>query len=1682
MKLNKSKKKLSAIVVASVVTIVGAVLVYNAVLADRRLPGLETLIQEKTSSDEAYEILEIVEDKGEIGFYIEEAEPFGHDEDGYALSFEESLKQITNSADRLAYVAELETRLAGKYKTQNSSGSVEDFPLSYNPYSETYFPESESAWTYAKFDEVKYVDINGEYVEVEQGTGTYTKNGDYVLAYTYYDEETDTYYYNGNLVENIIGFDSTSKETTYRVSFATTVNEAYKHLGVYTRELLPAGTLSSETAFETLKVQNDGLYLIETEESPVWINLNDYTYAQIQELTGPLTTETTLYTARYNYAGASAEEGSTTEYYYVQEYSYAYDGLEYGGTYGGKFDPEKDRYVSCADGQGTHKVSENDFSYTPGNGNYDFVPDNSKPAQKVEMEGFYYTGGFVNNDWFRSKVIQSSADDIEQNIPTIKVRTLTVEQLIEKCSGDVGIFNNVDLLVINGSANMFKKDSLSGSASQTVLANVAEKLRSELEVNKLATIVNSTIVEGDNTSAIGTLLNTYYSGAKNSGIGSVDASIYWFTGDLFNIEFGKVLEDESKVQAGFQDILDYIETENKYIALREGEESLTDNVSQAVVVQYILSYKYARNIAPKDTLTVLEIQPCAKYSLTTKEINKITGYDLKDNQVEIVQMTTAEFVGKIHDLNGVYDFIYFGMNTDLMNTSSSSGQTVYNDSDMGGYVYTHTGDAVIASERLVGMLDTDFVQSDRNNLPYSRDVFMIRTQKDANGKLVLNSHTIDDFYMNTGSNYKEQNKVTVTLGNQGVFRYGGNDITAENVEQLMDYVNAGYPVLLHNDFAVAGTTNDKKTASSINTAKIDNSSCLYDFLKSSIAEDNVFLKTDALSSNGDFKFYMNLPKLHLTFFDEDRNVLSEVTEHYADDSETFVKEVDGKQYLTYILKIEDRASASVLDTNYKVSLFIDINTDGKYSRDHEMLQDVKIEEDGTSKTVAADELVAGKRYVITRRLPDAFSSVVPWKLEVSLAPKKTVATGDETGDGTGTTAGTEIDTVAVTENGTTIDVSDKLSYIRQSQIGYSKLPAQEKQIKVYQIISDPKSGEDTNTWKLAEDYANHSGDFYKDLQSVGEYVFTFNTNTVTEYQNSTSDYYGKLKEYDMLILGFSDTYEGFTNPDAVEAIKKFIESGKSVLFTHDTTSFVNYAGDSADNLERDLITGNGLLQFLDNSTESIGGVRWGYLLNQIVRDKLGMDRYGISHANSVNNKKVEVSAEDGFSTEEAKVILSELLRKGQILNTNDTVKTYLPNTPYTGTVKQLIELAEKDAAYVVGSNKTQIYPETHGYTYGTINTCEKIVEENEKKYGGVIGIGGNVIGTHTTYLNLKDSSGVENLGKTWTESVREFAEDVFGSSSTLDSIFDWIDSKLNKYLGILHNGSFDNMQISRVNKGQITEYPFKIDENVTVEDTHAQYYQLDLEADQDNDGESDIVVWYTISEGYNGSDYKKSPYSASPNDVRNNYYIYSIGNIFYTGAGHESVNRAEKQLFINTLVAAYNAAVNEPAVTILESENINAAELSSKNLPLEYTMAQENGSNGDAYVGDTTITIPYSVYDDNFVYASDVEKELSVEYFIEDSEGTVEINGVKVKPLELQTTQKSGDGTVNVSNTAIQSGQAYTAVWNTSGSEIMKYLAAKESVQIFVRVRADFEYNGEPITLYGYDSLTLKKTNMFELD
>lgn len=192
-----------------------------------------------------------------------------------------------------------------------------------------------------------------------------------------------------------------------------------------------------------------------------------------------------------------------------------------------------------------------------------------------------------------------------------------------------------------------------------------------------------------------------------------------------------------------------------------------------------------------------------------------------------------------------------------------------------------------------------------------------------------------------------------------------------------------------------------------------------------------------------------------------------------------------------------------------------------------------------------------------------------------------------------------------------------------------------------------------------------------------------------------------------------------------------------------------------------------------------------------------------------------------------------------------------------------------------------------------------------------------------------------------------------------------LDGKYSLFNSVNPSGTTrDTDKVTKLNKGEITEYPYTIDETITVATTHAQYFKLDLEDLKNPDGtdKDDVVVWYTLSATDTpGGPKEKSDtykdlskfYQATGQDAVNNYYVYSMGNITYSSAGHSPIGTSqtsELKLFVNTFIRAILSGNSKPEIAygnaVQESEHL-------------YTKAIRN-----VYKGDTVALPAGYAYDD----------------------------------------------------------------------------------------------------------------------
>ena len=761
----------------------------------------------------------------------------------------------------------------------------------------------------------------------------------------------------------------------------------------------------------------------------------------------------------------------------------------------------------------------------------------------------------------------------------------------------------------------------------------------------------------------------------------------------------------SVVAMAYKEVKDEIITENLYRTSDQtsGYLPLDDEIYKSSVIRYIINFTGAREVVNKTYINVLEIQPgMVAYkdnSTSTGNWNELTPATVRtwlgvgnNVAVNIKTITTNEFVGRIEDINSEYDLIYIGADIYKLNNNGTS--TVYRDTTMNGMIYTSMGDKKKVKAQFAGLLDTDYTNTSRTVV----------------------------------SKFIEA-------------RYNGNDISADKHNDLVDYVKGTYPIVIADQLCLNETTPSSTT--------IDNCTYLYSFLKEHLDEPNVFkLSEVSAGNNAQFKFYANRGKLDIgkkVLASQESSVtggtafvvpgVSTATDLTTAPVTNISKE-NGKFYLKYKFTITNNG-AVYDDTKYKAALYLDSNADGKFSKEYEKISDITITHVASGKNIVNGQLVAGEQYILTRQVPDSYVGVLTWKVEVSQSTNE---------------------------------------YIRDSVTGYTKLVDPTRgpvTIKVLHVHKDNGSylnletgiGNGPNNTGSQSILSTlvwggyYNGTYYEGIDDEYKFEFTsisnkaFNKSYETGYlyrtnMTSTGQKFN-LMDYDMFVLGFYDSYSVTSSNSSVDisenavngpnGIKEYIDSGKSVLFAHDTTSFTavpDYTKVTVGNTGTNIYTGDWNCN------------AWAYTLNKNIRDMVGLDAYGVS-----------LDTKDGINYSR--------IHSGVGLTSTDSDTTLFDALTNTLDAEGHYTIGLKSLAYKPGSNRTATVPETQGLTYNWMQQWPSTQADNTAVY------------------------------RTGTGSYKEVTE------------------------------------ADKVNEGQITTYPYYLDETIDITRTHHQYYTLDLYSDDD---------------------------------------------------------------------------------------------------------------------------------------------------------------------------------------------------------------------------------------------------------
>lgn len=1673
------------------------------------LPGIQQLVQEKQTQGETFHILEIVADKSNasIGYLIGGEEP---------VSEGRKLSELPAASERNKTMQELQSQVG----TENFKDLIGNGPVSrLDPYQEGSGSRTE--------------DIRGSFVaRGTQGRYNYVTGGSaYRMLQDTEDPQGQTRYDRKSTVEATNGTNAvmqgviptftkwTSATMVMRVENGTEVTEAYaadryslqyyngengsmnitnpaefapdKYIGraVYAEQV--SGSITSYRYLGTIVQGDPSSASVENSEnaSGVTRSLSDNDPAAATAsgndpgITTQSGTSANLYV--YNRSTASSvlwakKEGETYTFesitdgrflyftkdntngeYYVSKVSCVSDAdFRLSDVY--KENPAG-RYVKVGNGTTTVKVQGIDADFIAQD-TYDFIGDNSKNV----FETVTYSGGFYNKEWFKKEVLNLSGSSRyekdtdysgEVNDFNIEVTTLTLAQLAELTATDSQAYyginlDDVDLIYLSGRGS-YAAESVNMTSAATALTKMIFGIKDTTGERNNADRVpvvmdygfysqNKTLAEEPNNNQNNKILTQMALTILKVSDDSIAKEVasqgdaYWNNGQTAaSLSLGDsvkealydnvYLNDDSATPyvasdfltdckgnaakaATFGAVLKEIQYEN-FLAKKNNNNAaqMVEEISKASITRYILNW-YMHRTTVKSELNVLDLQPSYDFDkkgkvLTEDQVKTFMGMpDYTSGNIHITHTTSAEFIGKIEDLNEKYDLIYMGDYIGGMNTETKNGKTTtkFNDTAMNGLIYYHVGDEYSYSEEA----DDDKARLRDDSLNHS-----------------------DNRY-----------------------RGPGNDINSTRYEEFKQYIDAGYPVILADQYVT--TSGGYYVA---DTKKLDINSYFYKLVQYALSttdqgqykfwQKNVFtqsqltgevsgLGTELKDRQSAFCNYLNLSKLTMTWVEGLETSAYPVALNYGKDGQNtaYLKSESGDYVLRYVFTLQNDSALSLTGTTYDCKLFVDRNADGRFSgsdyvpgkttNTSEELTGLKVYVRNESEWERLEQvqdasgnygyaLQTGKVYKLERTLPGDYVGVIPWKLVF-------------------------------------YDNSDKL--VRTAKSGYTAVPIGTKKIKILQIVS-----EDDNEWNLGQELENKNGLFYEYTKDLDGWEIEVDSRTVSQimqelieadnpvnnwekgwkYQLNQSPNNGDkyklcnnwyqgassyMEKYNMLILGFADNYQFGKTISADEAkkwetneyggadiaaniafaraVRDYIESGKSVLFTHDASSYVN-------------------------SISAIGkDWSWGYEFNKTIRAAVGLDRYG-----ALKEYYSRMANSSNVSAEEKQRYL-------------DYLKT-LENYDYDE-IKQPggnTELGQKEGL--------------------TRYTAVRFLRKQLKALSS---------NSSTSFCFPIRNDLLRDAWYGNSKAKKKSKNALFGEYTNGDTEND--KNNNNKDLA-------NCMTASLVNEGQITQYPYQIGKTLSISNTHYQWLQPNMELDRDNDGKCDIVVWYCLG-AVEGT--TKDIYNILPNDVVNNYYIYNMGNVTYSGAGHSKPkSAAEAKLFINTMVAAYNAGISVPSVSFQDAQGNKITSTYMIYDPVN-KMILKTENQGDR------LSVRFRAEDNNVLTG---DPQVCVEFYksAENGDtGVVEINGQKMVPLKAITVKDSAGNSLTASDGhyVVNNSSMYVLEYPLSevglfddASMALKTDAGAETIYAYVYTLYD---NGRKTTAGSTAGLSVSAQELFDLN
>ena len=978
---------------------------------------------------------------------------------------------------------------------------------------------------------------------------------------------------------------------------------------------------------------------------------------------------------------------------------------------------------------------------------------------------------------------------------------------------------------------------------------------------------------------------------------------YYVQGHVFVTPSGKnLVEDYAKSYSN--DKLGYAGTKyknfNEFLAGGSDTKELKANTaSSSLATKYILDPDKVVNYY-LDKLNILDVEPsvkmksntykleltgddCYEWTFTEKEVYKLIPKRMgTDTGVAITHMVMPGFIGKNEDINSTYDLIYLGDDAGGLWTGKEVREKIF----------SKVKDYNIKEHALAGENRTDFVDNAMDGLVYFHvgDIMYIRTNLDDKGQ---------DFGKNKVYNNQQD---AAAFGDAKITRQPGNDLTAKKMKELEDYLNGGFPIVVADDlyYGMSGKHKDDRKP----YVQEKDYCIMYRFLKTydpdGKDENCYYTKSkleqidDAISNRMKGRVTISeLPKLY--------NATNGVTAG-EDKSKIYLSTSSGKPQLEFTIKVPNA-------TDYEYRVFIDRNRDGIFTAS---------DRDDTNEVITSGYIPLDDASLVNKvfaEMSEKWVGFVQWKVEVvnkanhSKRYSKTgcSAVAADLDAPAGSDRGKQkiVALQIMPSHGSGVNYNDPMTYADLSNRNWDgTVKSNDTWQPLYNKVNDFDIEVVLITWRQFNqlfrepdptnpnakfvfhmgseiNISDEAGNPKKSiLEAIEKRPINFETSGPEKdlYKAPESkdvEKYYKLEDFNMIVLGFDDAY-GFTDMSneygCVEYLYYFAEKGCSILFTHDTTS----QHSSPDKVPNQF--GWATMSNFKDIDPWYEQRIFGYTGNTTMREIMGLNRYMIQSKYLTTERDTDPHV--NFRPDLA-----------------DDIRNF---------VKNKVDYDNKDGYY--DSVKRDYEGQLHGYT------LFNLLRYQAARQGGTANItdNGKEARAQYKYIVLNPNNGGDTV----------FPD---GGAYTTNSVTE---------------------VVSMVNEGQITQYPYTIGANkkrqFVVGATHSQWWQLNME-------DKDLTVWYVLDDpalsnvggdpmkegsmkrkyydarsGY-GNDQNDLIYSAVPCDVANNYYIFSKGNIFYSGVGHRALryddgNKNEQKLFVNTLVAAYRPKFGLPYVQVTSKE------------------------------------------------------------------------------------------------------------------------------------------------------------------